>query len=395
MSESPALAEKNARGKFTLVVLQLSSLCNLNCSYCYVPDRRNKTKMEVSVIERIFDLTVGDPQNAGHTFDFLFHAGEPMAVGMHTLRDTVERCIAKAHPEVNYRFTIQTNGVLIDDAWAEFFTEYGFAVGVSIDGPAFLHDATRVTWSGRGTHAESVRGVKKLLEYGHVETGCLATVNARSVAYPDEIMDFFLDLGVAALGFNLEDVENVNYQTSFGKNRDALIDKYREEQFQPFFERIFDRWWPVRHQLRVREFADVLRAAALWRQDPEYHRFPDCARPLGIITVERTGAITTFAPEFAGAIAPEYDNFHVGQVMNISSLHDITTNSNFIAMARDIGKGVAACQASCEYFPICGSSYVSNRYFEYRDFTQPETFTCHMMRKVPADIAFNRLAKMA
>jgi uncharacterized protein len=388
-------AEQQARQQFTLVVLQLSSLCNLNCSYCYVPDRQNKAKMSSELIERIFDLTVACPDNAGHTFDFLFHAGEPMAVGLETMREIVDRCIAKAHPAVHYRFTLQTNGVLIDDAWAAFFTEYGFAVGVSIDGPAFLHDATRVNWAGQGTHAQSVRGVKKLLEYGHTETGCLATINKNATKYPDQIMDFFLDLGVASLGFNLEDVENAHRQTSFGADRDSLVHTYREDYFRPFFERIFERWWPERHRLRVREFADVLRAAALRKQDPEYYRFPDCARPLGIITVDRSGAITTFAPEFAGATAPEYDNFCVGHILEIETLRDIVNNANFISLSRDIGKGIDACRTNCEYFSVCGSSYVSNRYFEYKDFTRAETFTCQMMRQLPADIAFDGIQRIS
>jgi uncharacterized protein len=75
-------AEQQARQQFTLVVLQLSSLCNLNCTYCYVPDRQNTEKMSFEVIDRVFDLTVACPDNAGHTFDFLFHAGEPLAVGL-------------------------------------------------------------------------------------------------------------------------------------------------------------------------------------------------------------------------------------------------------------------------------------------------------------------------
>ena len=57
---------------------------------------------------------------------------------------------------------IQTNGLLIDDAWARFLGQEGFSVGLSIDGPADLHDAFRVTAEGGATHALVVEAFRLL-----------------------------------------------------------------------------------------------------------------------------------------------------------------------------------------------------------------------------------------
>jgi uncharacterized protein len=379
---------------FTLVVLQVSSLCNLNCSYCYVPDRLNAQQMSDKVVDRILELTVANLSNAGKRFDFLFHAGEPMAIGLDRMKAIADRCIARARGDVEFSFSIQTNGVLINPAWATFFREYNFAVGVSIDGPAFLHDAKRVTWSGKASHARAVRGVRVLQNNGIEEVGCLATITKESLGHADEIMDFFLDLGAAAVGFNLEDIENDNPVTTFGPGRRDHVARIRAELVEPFLKQVFRRWWPVRHRLRVREFADVLRAAAFFRADRAYSREPDVTRPLGIVTFMKDGRITTFAPEFAGANAPEYDHFVVGHVDDIADLTDLLADPRFQRLARDVAAGIASCRRECEYFPLCGGGYVSNRYFEYRDFSQAETFTCAMMRKAATEVCLRGIASL-
>ena len=58
--------------------------------------------------------------------------------------------------------TIQTNGTLLDDAWAAFFAEHGFLVGLSIDGPPEVHDTYRVNKSGKGSFARVMLAVSEL-----------------------------------------------------------------------------------------------------------------------------------------------------------------------------------------------------------------------------------------
>ena len=73
--------------------------------------------------------------------------------------------------------TIQTNGTLLDDAWAAFFAEHGFLVGLSIDGPPEVHDTYRVDKGGKGSFARVMRGLATLQRNG-VEWNALTTVHA-------------------------------------------------------------------------------------------------------------------------------------------------------------------------------------------------------------------------
>ncbi len=99
------------------------------------------------------------------------------------------------------RHALQTNGTLVTEEWARFFADHGFLVGVSIDGPAPLHDAYRLNRGGRGTHAMVVRGWEELARAG-VEANILCTVNAANEAHGARVYRYFRDeLGARYLQF--------------------------------------------------------------------------------------------------------------------------------------------------------------------------------------------------
>lgn len=383
------------RTKFTLVVVQLSSLCNLNCSYCYVPDRKNNQLMSQAVWSRLLDITVGDQSHAQHTFDFLFHAGEPLAIGLEAFKRYIDQVIDCAVPGVKYSFSVQTNGTLINQKWATFLREYDFSVGISIDGPAHVNDVVRVNWNNKGTLAKSLDGINELKIAGHKNFGCLAVVGENSLRNPLELIEFFhKEIGISSVGFNIEDIDGINTKTSFGEDRESNRKAIRRELVEPFYNEIFDYWWPVRDQLSIREFSDVLRTASRIKKNPDYKRVPDIARPLGIITVGRDGSITTFAPEFASAFQDELDIFVIGNVLEIDSLKSLEKSPKFLNLVSEVMKGVSACEKECDYYSLCGSSHVSNRYFEYKDFSRPDTFTCEMMVQAAADVCFRKIGEM-
>ena len=385
----------SVRQDHVLAVIQLASLCNLDCSYCYVPDRLNGKVMSREVMDRIIALTAGAPENAGKRIQFLFHAGEPLAVGLEPYHHFVARCAAQCADGVQYGFSVQTNGTLITDRWAEFFLANDISVGISIDGPPELHDARRRGWSGRGSHAKAVAGLRRLQAHGMENVGCLAVAGLETLKNPRRMVSYFREeLGAAAVGFNIEDIEGANLTTSFGANREARRREIRRQLVEPFYADVFDYWWPVREAFGVREFNDVLLHAANLRDDPAYVRDPDVARDLGILTFMRDGGITTYAPEFAGARAPEFDDFVVANVMAIESLAEIRRAPAFLKLQRAVRSGIANCRATCAYFAICGGSHIPNRYFEYGDFSRPDTFTCEMMLQAAADVCFARLDAM-
>ena len=95
-------------------------------------------------------------------------------------------------PGQRAEYTIQTNGTKLDDAWAAFFKEHEFLVGISIDGPREIHDTFRLTKGGRGSFDQVMRGLGHL-RAGDVEYNVLTTVHAANEHRGREVYRFLRD----------------------------------------------------------------------------------------------------------------------------------------------------------------------------------------------------------
>jgi len=148
-----------------IVVVQPTPFCNINCSYCYLPQRSVTTVMEQSTIGNLFKKIFA----SGWTRDGLtviWHAGEPLVVPIAFYEKAFEAIEALRPAALKLRHSIQTNGMLITSAWCDLFKKWDVGVGVSIDGPKHLHDAHRVTRTGRGTFDQTIAGIRVLQKEG-------------------------------------------------------------------------------------------------------------------------------------------------------------------------------------------------------------------------------------
>jgi uncharacterized protein len=132
-----------------VMVKPTGSVCNLDCQYCFYlekeklyPERNKNFRMSESTLERFIAQHIA-AQDVDEVI-FAWQGGEPTLMGIAFYQQAIalQKRYANGKQIVN---TFQTNGILIDDRWAEFFRENAFLVGISIDGDAALHDAWRVT----------------------------------------------------------------------------------------------------------------------------------------------------------------------------------------------------------------------------------------------------------
>ena len=152
-------------GPINLVIIQATSFCNLDCDYCYLPDRQIRNQLSLDLVEPIFRSIFTSPF-VRDGFAVAWHAGEPLAMPISWYRSAFERIDEASrkynHSEAGVVQSLQTNATMITQAWCDFFKERGVEIGVSLDGPAFIHDAHRVTRKGTGSHEAAMRGVKLL-----------------------------------------------------------------------------------------------------------------------------------------------------------------------------------------------------------------------------------------
>ncbi len=120
--------------RIQLLVVQPTPFCNIDCRYCYLPDRTNKAVVAEATLTNLFSQVFASGW-VSDGFTVVWHAGEPMVLPVDFYRRAFRLIDGLKPPEVVLTHSFQTNGTLIDDAWCEFFAEERVNVGVSIDGP--------------------------------------------------------------------------------------------------------------------------------------------------------------------------------------------------------------------------------------------------------------------
>jgi uncharacterized protein len=169
----------------TYVVMQPTTLCNLDCAYCYLPLRGADRRMPAEVAAAVAGA-VNDWAATGR-FSVVWHGGEPLAAG----RDHFATLLAPFDERVEHH--VQTNATLIDDAWCDFFAEHQIRVSISVDGPR-ERNTDRVTRGGRPSYDRILRGIEALRRHG-IDFSALCVVAQPAPGLANELYDYFLDLG--------------------------------------------------------------------------------------------------------------------------------------------------------------------------------------------------------
>jgi uncharacterized protein len=375
----PAASDPKAFGPLSLLVVQPTPFCNLDCDYCYLPDRDSRSRLDPALLEPILERVLASPF-LGPELTLLWHAGEPMAMPVAFYDEASERIRAALArhqgPPITIRQAIQTNGTLLDEAWCACLERHGIAVGVSLDGPAFLHDAHRRTRTGLGTHAATMRGIAWLQRSG-IPFHVISVLTADALDQAEAIFSFFVENGIEAVGFNMEETE--------GENRVSTLDRPDAEARYRLFLR---RFWELSQQnpeaLRLREFESVCELAF---GDARLER-TDMNKPFVILNVDHRGNFSTFDPELLAVKTEEYGDFVLGNVLT-DSLESVISTEKFQRMQRDMAAGVERCRSSCEYFGLCGGGAGSNKYWENGSFDSTETQACRFRIQAVADVVLS------
>lgn len=368
-------------GPISLVVIQPTSFCNLDCDYCYLPDRHLKNRLSIDLIEPIFKAIFTSPF-LGNYVDICWHAGEPLAVPVSFYQEVFKQ-IEIASQKYNSQqipicHSIQTNGTLINQAWCDLFKQHNICVGISIDGPDFLHDIHRKTRTGVGSHASVMRGIN-YLQKNNLYFNIIAVINQDSLDYPDEIFKFFWDNGIFDVAFNMEETEGINQNSSLDKAG-------TEQRYQAFMQRFWDLTVQTNDQLKVREFESI---CGLICDDRRLKR-TDMNHPFMIVNIDHKGNFSTFDPELLSIKTEPYGDFILGNVLT-DTFESVCHSEKFLTIYQDMAAGVNLCRENCQYFGVCGGGAGSNKYWENGSFNSSQTNACRYRIQIITDIVLNAL----
>ncbi len=231
----------------------VSEDCNLACDYCYYSRVLGKPEQVRTPVPEVLEKVLRDYlSTCGSTASIAWQGGEPLLAGLPFFRRVVALEAEYAKPPMVLSNAIQTNGILINQAWAEFFRDYRFLVGVSLDGPEALHDSHRVDAHGRGSYARVMRGISVLQQHA-VEFNILTVVGPHNVGHGAELLDFYRDQGFQWVQF----IPQMAFQSQHPDRPGQFA--ITAEEYGQFLCDTFDVWYRDGHpDMSIRYFDNVL-----------------------------------------------------------------------------------------------------------------------------------------
>jgi uncharacterized protein len=215
--------------------------CNLSCRYCYYLDKAGPggeappKRLDDALLESYIVRHIA--ASPDETIRFSWHGGEPTLLGLDCFREIV--ALQNKHRPVGRMIAngMQTNGTLLDADWGRFLAFEGFSVGISLDGPAAIHDRFRVDRGGRPTFREAMRGYEILRRYA-VSTDVLCVVGAHNAGRAGEVYGFLKSIGATYVSF----LPLVELRPGGPGGDPASPESVRPDAWGEFLCAVFDEW---------------------------------------------------------------------------------------------------------------------------------------------------------
>jgi uncharacterized protein len=350
------------RGRIDALIVKLAARCNLNCSYCYVYNGADRGFLDRPrfVSDAVFDRTLAAvreycDRRGRYGMTLIFHGGEPTLIGARRFGELAARAERELGPRLS-GLSIQTNATRIDDAWVEVFRRHRVHVGVSLDGPAEVHDAVRVDHQGRGSHAATVAGLARLQE-GGVETSVLSVVQPGRAGGP--VYAYFRSLGIRQLDFLFPDVSHDDKERLFGG--------WGQTPVSDFLIPIFDAWFDEDDpDVQVRLFWSLLRMLLGGSGETDHFGNP----LMGYLIVETDGAIEALdalrvcedgiAKSGLNVLHHGFDDLHLALPLVHRAVHE--------------GLPLPTACRACPERRLCGGGYLPHRYSRAQGFDNPSVW---------------------
>lgn len=215
------------------IIFRTTNECNLRCKYCYDANNHDDCISKRIATEEFFNNEEDIISDAKKIFynskraKFIFHGGEPLLVDSSLLLDFCKRL----RKDIPIKYSIQTNGTLINDEVIKLFREENFSVGISLDGANEEQNNARIFKNGKGSFSTVIEKIN-LLKQEQIKFGIIISVNRLHIGKEQELYDF---LAETKINCNIRPV----FPTVNGDN--SLVMSL--EEYVTFFNNLFDIWY--------------------------------------------------------------------------------------------------------------------------------------------------------
>jgi uncharacterized protein len=239
----------------SLLIKPASGLCNLRCRYCFYRDEmvhRDIADFGIMSEDTLRKILQNVLPKITSECRLMFQGGEPTLAGLDFFRNVIRIAEELNTNNCKLSYSIQTNGMLIDTDWCDFFRKHQFLVGLSLDGPKGIHDTYRLNRHGKGTY-EHVMKALRLLQKHKVDVNILTVITEQTCRRFNEIDAFFRREGI-------EFVQYIPCLDPIGKTRGNNSWSLSIKQYEEYLKKSFDLWYnDIMHgQYRSHRYFDNL-----------------------------------------------------------------------------------------------------------------------------------------
>lgn len=369
LSDGTELGETILRPIQTFL-LKIESLCNLNCTYCYMYNLADQSwKVQPKKMgKEVYSQTAARIKEHTDKHDLeeinvIFHGGEPMLVGVKYLRELIQ-IYKDIIPNVKINFGMQTNATLINDEWIEFFAENNMPLGISIDGSKKVNDKYRIYENGRSSFSDLIAGIEHLQKTNTVPYGFLCVMDIEND--PIEVYDFLYSLKPRGLDFlfplNHHDMLPIGKSTFSPENT----------EYADWLIPIFNKWYNGDDNVEIRLFEDIMSLILGGKASAENIGISQ----INLIVVEANGemeGVDALKSTFEGATKLGLNVFD-------NNFEEALQHPAYYSRQLGINGLCETCQ-KCDYVNICGGGYLPERYSQKNGFINP-TIYCYDLIKL-------------
>lgn len=171
----------------TFLIKPSSSKCNLNCAYCFYhkiakerPENFGFMSQDLVdiLLTKTFEEVIG-------SVNFIFQGGEPLLVGLEYYEYFVKKVETLNTKNIQVNYSLQTNGVNLDDRFADFFKDNNFLIGISLDGTKEIHNYYR-----DDSYDDVIKAIQTLKNH-NVDFNILTVVTKNNVKKATDLYNFF------------------------------------------------------------------------------------------------------------------------------------------------------------------------------------------------------------
>ena len=333
----------------SLLLKPASSACDLRCAYCFYADEARKREvpdygmMRDEVARAVVEKSLAAAEGS---ITFLFQGGEPTLAGLEFYRQFTAWVRARVPKGLEVRYSIQTNGILLDDDWCRFFAQEGFLVGLSLDGNKACHDRFRRDSAGRGTFDRVVKAAQRLDRHG-VEYNVLAVVTGHLARHIQSVFAFFCKSGFRSQQY-------IPCLDPLEEERGGRAYSLTPARYGDFLKTLFDLWYRELEQGRYHSirYFDNLVWMLSGRQPEQCSMQGACCRQY---MVEADGSV--FPCDFYGL-----DRYKLGSVLHDpwERLDVAREELGFIQQSQQVPEGCRACR----WYGLCRNGCRRDRLWE-------------------------------